>query len=231
MNNNQRSTKIKCGSTGRALKAAILIFSTWMLLVSCRTGSTESNPTDFSKIEDEEYDVFSALLHGKEKDRLTIIEDTTVPFSVIDERDDIGGGLFKVIKSGSVLKGYNIQVYIDEIGYDTLENFEAKNVNPVTLEYKFNLINRYLLIKKIDEFERYRIEEKGRDFWGEFHSFYPAGSGIISFSRVGFNRKKSKALVYVGSQSGPLSGIGGLIYLERVNGTWEIIKEINIWIS
>lgn len=41
----------------------------------------------------------------------------------------------------------------------------------------------------------------------------------------------TKALVYVGNQYHWLAGTGYYYFLEKVDGAWQIINELMIWIS
>ncbi len=58
------------------------------------------------------------------------------------------------------------------------------------------------------------------DGWERFYARYPHSPGIVTVSRVGFNRAGDRALVYLGSSSGWLAGHGGMHLLRRKNGHW-----------
>jgi hypothetical protein len=56
-------------------------------------------------------------------------------------------------------------------------------------------------------------------------------SGIIRFSRVGFNSGRDEALVSVDSTCGSLCGSGDLFLLRRIAGKWTIVGRANLWVS
>lgn len=66
--------------------------------------------------------------------------------------------------------------------------------------------------------------------WIDFLKKYPA-HGLIELSRVGFNARRDRALVYTGSQGGPKSGAAFLILLSKTNGNWVIDQKIIVWLS
>jgi hypothetical protein len=69
------------------------------------------------------------------------------------------------------------------------------------------------------------------DGWEEFYRLYPRSQGYTWLSRVGFSRDGMQALVYIGTQSGSLSGLGRLVLLKWDGKSWQIQKDFRIWIS
>lgn len=55
--------------------------------------------------------------------------------------------------------------------------------------------------------------------------------GIATFSRVGFRADGTQALFYIGSRCGVLRGVGWYVVMEKREGRWVILKEIEMWIS
>jgi hypothetical protein len=53
---------------------------------------------------------------------------------------------------------------------------------------------------------------------------WSSDEGAYSFSRVAFDRTRTKALVYVFRSCGGRCGNGGLIQLEYRDGKWEILR-------
>lgn len=76
-------------------------------------------------------------------------------------------------------------------------------------------------------------EKESQDIkgWDEFYKKYPNSPGIISVSRVGFNKEKNQAVVYVGLQSDYLAGRGVIFLLEKKDNSWQIKKQTLLWIS
>ena len=67
--------------------------------------------------------------------------------------------------------------------------------------------------------------------WEEFYRRYPDSPGITTLSRVGFNRERTEALVYMGAQLHYLAGAGNLYRLEKQDGVWKIVEKVMLWIS
>lgn len=55
--------------------------------------------------------------------------------------------------------------------------------------------------------------------------------GLISFSRILFNKEKTKAVFTLDRLCGSLCGGGFIIVAKKINGKWETIKHIGTWIS
>jgi hypothetical protein len=67
--------------------------------------------------------------------------------------------------------------------------------------------------------------------WNEFYTGYPDSQGIMTISRVGFNREQDQALVYVGNQSDGKAGAGYCVLLTKENGVWTVQGKVMIWVS
>jgi len=69
--------------------------------------------------------------------------------------------------------------------------------------------------------------------WDRFYAKYPKSPGIITISRVGFNRRGDMAMVYVGSQSHYLAGAGQIHVLRKQDGKWVEVPAfiLPMWVS
>jgi hypothetical protein len=67
--------------------------------------------------------------------------------------------------------------------------------------------------------------------WEEFHNDYENSHGFIKFSRIAFNEDKTQAIFEIDSSYGSLGGDGSIVYLEKHEDVWTIIKVIMTWIS
>ena len=65
----------------------------------------------------------------------------------------------------------------------------------------------------------------------EINNLYPNRFGIVNFSRIGFNKDKTQAIVDIGFLQSGLSGFGMLILFEKKNDKWIVTKKINTWIA
>jgi len=165
---------------------------------------------DIDDIDDEEYNVYSALIrstYGDNPNTLpVIVEDTTSPPE---------GGL-----SGISAK---------EVQQETVDNFKKANQQSYLLKRRFNPSINYILISQ-EELKNIFSRDLVRG-WDKFHKKYPNSQGIITLSRVGFNNQKDQALVYIGDQFSSLSGAGSIILLIKENNVWKIKQRFMLWIS
>ncbi|MEW6740645.1 MAG: hypothetical protein ACOYU2_08580 [Nitrospirota bacterium] len=93
-----------------------------------------------------------------------------------------------------------------------VDDFNRKNEREYPLEDKFP---KY---KSPSDHRNLNIEVRGqRD-----KSFGPFDMGRTSVSRVGFNKEKTKALVYVQHVAGPEMGVGHYVSLDKTGGKWTI---------
>jgi len=67
--------------------------------------------------------------------------------------------------------------------------------------------------------------------WVAFRRDYPGARGIANFSRVGFNAKKDRAVVYAGYYRGSTNAEGLCIVLAKQNGRWSVEDRKMVWIS
>lgn len=104
--------------------------------------------------------------------------------------------------------------------------FKIKNQKPHVLDCSFDSSVPYVFIS---DKEKKEIFEKGR--WEEFYTRYPNSPGFICFSRVAFNWRRDRAIVYIGNPVSYLSGSGSLLFLKNEFGIWTIEDEMSLWIS
>ena len=117
---------------------------------------------------------------------------------------------------------------------DFVKDFNGRNSSAVELQNQFNLKSKVNLVgDEINEilkpWERDfgELEEKN---WKAFREKYQTFA-ILSLSRVGFNKKRDKALVEFGNQTGFTGGEGHFYLLIKKNGGWKIKKKVRSWIS
>jgi len=68
-------------------------------------------------------------------------------------------------------------------------------------------------------------------YWDRFYDRFPKAMALMSFSRVGFDAKRTQAVLYADWASGPRAGRGFFHFLVRVKGRWVIKSSFNTWIS
>jgi len=92
------------------------------------------------------------------------------------------------------------------------------------LQRRFQIEKTYELVSadKINLF----FKEHGVGGWHNFYERYPDSGGYIIVSPVGFNKTKTLAVVYTGSQCGGLCGLWRFHLLEKVNGKWNEVSGV-----
>jgi len=102
---------------------------------------------------------------------------------------------------------------------DMRGQYQVKNQHPVALKRWFTLTVDYEVVNS-PESKRTAYEREG----SEVH-------GIVSFSRVGFNKARTEALVYMSYVCGGLCGHGFTFWMEKSGDTWKVKEIIRMWIS
>ncbi len=206
-----------------------LAFLAILILLISRCGIQTEKPGLADKpspeqisVQPDEYAVYSAILNEYDKSpadgkpvKLIVIEDSTLTSSE-DEYP-----LEKTFESRENKITPELKILF--------EDYRTKNKKSEKLERAFNLQYKYILINKKDIgafFEK--VEEDG---WAKFYKKYPNSQGKIAFSRVGFNKVKSKAIVYRTNSCGWLCAYGGYIILSKTGNTWNVIDGVSCWMS
>jgi hypothetical protein len=108
------------------------------------------------------------------------------------------------------------------------EDFLARNAKAVPLEDRFNLNIPVTLLNQKD-FDSF-FGQNGQG-WKAYYLAYPKSQGVLTLSRVGFNARGDKALVYAGNMAFALAGAGYAIVLGQENGQWRVLNQVMLWIS
>lgn len=168
--------------------------------------------TDAPAVTDEEYKIYLAVL-GKDREMFVVRDKTGI--------DDTAKNYRKSI----------INEALRELSDETYEDFKVKTEKQASLEKKFPTRNNYTLIS-LEELKKSFAYVFDDDInWDKFYQTHPKSRGIYTFSRVGFNRNGSQALVFVTNWCRSLCGEGIFYLLEKENGEWKVVKNRMIWIS
>jgi hypothetical protein len=166
----------------------------------------------------EDYAVYATLINQRyiyDKNKLAVIRDKT------------WAGRFDLERADEVNVARYIKEQLSPLE-DTFDDFQGKNKRSYKLERKFDLKVPHVLIS---EKQSHEIFKQGVRGWTTFYEKYRDSSGEIQVSRVGFNRRRNQALVYVARMCGGLCGSGVYSLLEKTGGAWTIIKQTRIWAS
>jgi hypothetical protein len=120
---------------------------------------------------------------------------------------------------------------------DSLKNYFEKNFSNTKIfkaktESKTNYILDFKNIKLNGKFELKNISEFPKErgvIWEIKYNFL--FSGVVSFSRIEFDKEKKFGILNGGFYCGRLCGQGFRIYIKKVNEKWIIDKIEATWIS
>jgi hypothetical protein len=178
--------------------------------------SVQNLSSDTIKLE--EYVIYSTIIdemYSFEKIKLAVIQDQTTPFPV-DQKEP------------------NTMDYVrerlPELKPEALANYIANNKAFSHLTNIFSARIRCVVVSDKDLKPVFKKAKHDR-FWRPFYKRYPNSSGIIFFSKVGFNAEMNQAFLYAGRQCGGLCGAGQYILLVKEESVWKIKQKLNLWVS
>jgi hypothetical protein len=155
----------------------------------------------------------------------------------------LGGSAFLIEETtspyaGSSLRNGSLDMHgnTPAISRSTRNNFLARNRKPSTLSPDMKLDFQYYLISKAELDDIYINTPPSEDGISggpmeEMRRRYPGTGGLTQISRVGFNRTRTEALVYIYHACGSLCGYTYLVRLEKHNGTWQVMDKWLLGIS
>ncbi|HCC78197.1 MAG: hypothetical protein A2X25_04660 [Chloroflexi bacterium GWB2_49_20] len=194
------------------------VYATLLLLSACSIFSSETatpvptiSPTPDAVREEER--VYAALIEAQYPADMLIIMDQTQT---------------NVLDLASTETYQKVEEALQNLSAETLTDFKARNDSSYPLRASMALGVRYLLFSQKDKQELFQVNQSG---WDVFYNRYPGAPGIMTLSRVGFNKQMDQALVYLGIQSHWLAGSGNFFLLNKVNGSWVIDEQVMTWVS
>lgn len=153
------------------------------------------------------------------KAKVLVFLDTTVPYSCRGEKPDCSTQVRERL-TWSFGKDLDSSVLNDYFEHNKVRGPLSKSI-PTDLP-KFWLS---------DAEENALFNSKKHDGWKTFYAKYPNAGGIMAFSRVGFNEKRDRALVYSTIGCGWLCGTGHYHLLKKESGKWLVFMSDMAWIS
>lgn len=132
-----------------------------------------------------------------------------------------------IISQTNSLNEYWRDEFIDDlenegIPEEVIEDWRKENESNKFLQRKFDLSYEYLLVTRT-ELDGYEAVS----FFGEFYRRYPDSNGLISVSKIGFDKAKNTALIHVIHSYGTLGVSYNFISLKRTDGAWRIMRRIS----
>lgn len=97
------------------------------------------------------------------------------------------------------------------------DDFKAQNARARFVAPDRDLHRSYVVVARKDLLAYFT---KGGGRWPAFYERYPDSGGYVELSAVGFDDRKTRAMVYVAHACGDLCGHGSYRLLEKVAGKW-----------
>ena len=160
---------------------------------------------------DEDYAVYHALLQHQYVDqnsRELLISATTATKSLVG---DFGDGSYVRTK---------YRAFADE----TMQNLGARSSSALQLENRFGLA---VPVALLTEAQWQALQQDLSDLWKE----HPGAPGLLKLSAVGYGNGRTQAVVYTGLFCGSLCGEGLLVVLEKGDDGWQVVAQVELWIS
>jgi len=110
---------------------------------------------------------------------------------------------------------------------ETLADFLEKNTQQHPVAPHLTLDGKLFCVTA-EELKRFF---QHRDGWERLRKLFPETSGLLEFSRVGFNSDLTQALVYMGQGFGPRAGSGDYWLFSRTAGEWVDVGKVRAWIA
>lgn len=167
----------------------------------------------------EEYEVYSALLNEmfvEDGAKLLVIQKETLFYANPDY-------LKQTTTEGRIL---DMKKYYPSVSEETLRDYEAKFMQSSILKSNFNLPAKHVLINEAE-----LMKDKDGSRVNSFYEKFQDASGMITLSKVGFNKNRTEAFVKVEFVFCPLCSHGDKILLEKKFGKWRIKENFGGWAS
>jgi hypothetical protein len=197
-------------------------FATAVMLLLLVPALGRSQEAKDESVTTEEYAVYSALLEGLRQSpgdgkelKLFVVNDTTQ-------------GPDKMCLPEELAR-WNENIQTAELK-PLLADLLTKNARQYPLRKQLTLSRHYVLLR-VGSFSQIFFKSADDSGWDEFYKQYPSSSGYITFSRVGFNKDETKAVIYRETRCGPSCGYGGYLFLKKVNDRWSVATGFSCWQS
>ena len=156
---------------------------------------------------------------------VVVAESTLFPLARIDPLFPTGG------PGSDSLGGLPEWLRMDELH----QHFRQANALPAPLSVDSFSIPSDVALKLLGKAEAAALLTGPGEFGpeGAFASFYgrfPGSRGLVSFSRVGFSRDMTQAVVYTESGSTAAPEGGGFVFLRRLVDRWIIVYHMPAWV-
>ncbi len=122
---------------------------------------------------------------------------------------------------------FYVRKNFEGLNEETLADFLAKNREQHPVEPDLNPGGRLICVND-EEFHHIFGDGEG---WDRFRRAFPGSDGTLRFSRVGFDRDVTQAMLYAGQQFDWNVGSGGFWLFSKIGGAWVEAGRVGNWIS
>ena len=112
---------------------------------------------------------------------------------------------------------------------ETVESFVRVNAVPRALP-EFQSLGIAVEHAGAADLAPFRAAADPDEYWRRFYARYPDSPGLVRLSRVGFDRAREQALVFVYHICGGRCGTGGYVLLSRAGEQWEVVGELGVFV-
>jgi hypothetical protein len=107
---------------------------------------------------------------------------------------------------------------------ETMQSFIRQNAqsSPITSQVKSS-------VKLLPIDSKMAQETVNNNKWKALYTTYPDCAGIISLSKIGFDKAGRQALVYVSHMYGEDTGQGTIVLLQKTGLQWKVQEKLGNW--
>ena len=198
----------------------LILILVYCFFFSCEKDSVTDKPgfvlDSIDNISAEEYKIYSLVIDEYFTSSEIVIKQKTNSFSSIEKYNFV---YYHLIDNNELLDSTLINNYI------------KINDSTYYFDNKFSCDSKKIILITDDEIDYYFGNIDINEAWGNFYIDYPNSAGIISFTRIGFNKTHTEALLETGITYASLGGFGNIVYLEKKNNNWIIVDKFGTWVS
>jgi hypothetical protein len=109
---------------------------------------------------------------------------------------------------------------------EPIKSWKKNNAESHPISDRFSFEEKVLLLSRKQFSDSFKPKS-----WASFYERYPNALGYFALSRVGFDEKKTVALVYIANMQDRKWGSGSFYFLVKEEGKWKIKAESRVWVS
>jgi hypothetical protein len=148
---------------------------------------------------------------------------------VVLQTSSKGKSISEEIGSDSYVK--LLKSEIPDLDATVFTDFKTKNASTVNFDNKFSMSSKTVKLIGQEELNFVFSVSDINGSWENFYKTYPNSNGYINFSRIGYNTTKTQAVLEIGNFYASLGADGAIVFLQKKNAVWKIVKIQMTWVS